>query len=392
MDDQAPRKEKTVAVLSFTNLETDPRVNRQIRWLASRYSVVAVGLADPRIPGVRFVPCRFESRGFAGKLGVLLRLLFRRHEAHYWSQAHHRQARELLSGMTLDAIVANDLEALPVVLAAANGSPVIMDAHEYAPREFDDRLWWRLLVQPYKTALCRRYLPKADAMVTVCGGIATEYHQRFGVQPGVITNAPDYEELEPHPTESTRIRMIHHGGAARSRRIETMVRMMDHLDARFELDLMLVPDAGGYVDELKRLAAGNSRIRFLPPVPMREIARTISAYDLGLYLLEPSSFNNRMALPNKFFEFIQARLAVAIGPSPEMARVVRTHGLGVVADAFTPESLAEALNRLDASQIDAFKARSHAVARELSSERNAEQFLALVERVIGKPTCAESLR
>ncbi len=390
MHDPTARSEKTVAVLSFTNLASDPRVNRQIRWLASRYSVVALGLADPNVPGVRFVPCRFENRGTLGKFGVLLRLLFRRHEAYYWSQAHHREARELLAGLKVDAIVANDLEALPVALAASGGQPVIMDAHEYAPREFDESLWWRLLVQPYKVALCRRYLSRAAAMVTVCDGIAAEYRDRFGVMPGVITNAPDAEPLEPHPTDPRRMRMIHHGGATRSRKIELMIRMMAHLDSRFELDLMLVPESGDYVDELKRLAAGDPRIRFVPPVPMREIARTLSAYDIGLYLLEPNNFNNRMALPNKFFEFIQGRLAVAIGPSPEMARIVTEHGLGVVAAAFTPRSLADALNRLDASSIDAFKARSHAVARDLSSERNAEKFLALVEQTLGEPSCAAS--
>jgi hypothetical protein len=31
-----------------------------------------------------------------------------------------------------------------------------------------------------------------------------------------------------------------------------------------------------------------------------------------------------MALPNKFFEFIQARLAVAIWPSPEMSKITKT--------------------------------------------------------------------
>ena len=46
-------------------------------------------------------------------------------------------------------------------------------------------------------------------------------------------------------------------------------------------------------------------------------------YDVGVFLL-PASFPNQVhVLPNKLFDYIQARLAVAIGPSHEMAEVVR---------------------------------------------------------------------
>ena len=37
------------------------------------------------------------------------------------------------------------------------------------------------------------------------------------------------------------------------------------------------------------------------------IVRTINQFDLGVYLLPPVNFNSAHALPNKFFEFIQAR-------------------------------------------------------------------------------------
>lgn len=47
---------QTVLVVSFTDLERDPRVNRQIRFVRDRYRVIAAGLADPRLPGVEFVP------------------------------------------------------------------------------------------------------------------------------------------------------------------------------------------------------------------------------------------------------------------------------------------------------------------------------------------------
>ena len=48
-------------------------------------------------------------------------------------------------------------------------------------------------------------------------------------------------------------------------------------------------------------------------------------------------------MPNKFFEYIQARIVPAIGPSPEMARIAREWDCGIVADDYTPEALAAAI-------------------------------------------------
>jgi hypothetical protein len=154
---------------------------------------------------------------------------------------------------------------------------------------------------------------------------------------------------------------------------------MRSLDERFSLDFVLVSrDGDGYVRRLRALAAGDERIRFLPPVAMGELTTFANAYDVGVYLLRADNFNRRFALPNKIFEFVQARLAVAVGPSPEMARLVREHGLGVVAQDERPESLAAALSALDAGAVWEYKQRSHAAAGQLCAEREGERMVALV--------------
>ena len=48
-------------------------------------------------------------------------------------------------------------------------------------------------------------------------------------------------------------------------------------------------------------------------------------------------------------------VALVVGPSVEMASIVREHGLGVIAPDFTPASLAACLVQLDAARIEAFK-------------------------------------
>jgi hypothetical protein len=237
---------------------------------------------------------------------------------------------------------------------------------------------WRLLVAPYSHWQCRRYLPQVASMMTVGQGIADEYEREFGVRAMVVTNAPSHERLEPTPVHNP-VRILHHGIASRGRGLREMIRLIDLLDERFTLDLVLVEASPGHRDELIRAASHNPRVRFPEPRRMHELVILANDYDIGLYLLPPSNLNRRYALPNKFFEFIQARLAVAIGPSPEMAEIVRRYGCGIVAEDFTAESLATALNALDGSSIAALKRASDVAARELCAEENEDLVLHAVE-------------
>lgn len=102
-------------------------------------------------------------------------------------------------------------------------------------------------------------------VTTVCAGIAEEYARQYGVLPTVITNAPKFHSLPVRKTDPSRIRVIHHGVAARSRRIENMIELANLLDERFTVDFILIPGDTRYIAELMRQAAGTRSIHFLPP-------------------------------------------------------------------------------------------------------------------------------
>ena len=376
----------TILVISFSDLARDPRVRRQIEALRGSHSVIAAGTGDPRMADVRFVSCARAPRTLWRKVGEGIELILRRYEAYYRRMPHVRELAAKLESAAFDLAIANDLEALPLALRLAGNRPVILDAHEYAPRELEERLAWRVFRQGHVEYLCRRYLGRVARMTTVSEGIATEYQRIFEVAPTVLDNAAPLHTLAPSPAGEQAVRMVHHGSAMPTRGIENMLLVMRSLPARFSLDLMLVPTSPRYLDELKRLAAPDPRIRFVPPVPLQELIPATSRYDVGLYLLRPSSFNNLHALPNKFFEFIQARLAVAIGPSPEMARIVREFDCGVVAPDFAPASLAGLLERLSPADIDRMKAGANRAARARNAEGNAARLRAIVAATLeGRP-------
>ena len=212
--------------------------------------------------------------------------------------------------------------------------------------------------------------------------IVKEYQKNFNVNCDVMMSLPYYERQSPHLVENGTIRMIHHGGLNPSRRLENMIYLMDQLDNRFRLDFMLIENDSKYLKKLKKIASGRPNINFINPVPMQQISKKINMYDIGLFLLWPGAFSYKMALPNKLFEFVQGRLGAAIWPSPEMAKIVKEHDIGIVSDQFNIESIAGKLNQLDAETIMYYKRRSDLIAAKFSAESNEKILLAKVEELL----------
>ncbi|MBP7147109.1 MAG: hypothetical protein KBD01_06165 [Acidobacteria bacterium] len=377
-------KPSRVVVVSFSDLARDPRVNRQLRFLAERYDVVAAGYGDPGLDGVTYVPLERRPKGQVGHLVAALRLATRRDDAYYSARADVTAARAAAARLAGgDLYVANDLETLPVVLDVAAGAPVLFDAHEYAPREFEDSAVFRLLLRRYREALCRRFMPRAAAVTTVCESIARRYEAETGVRCVVVWNAPDFEDLAPGDAmPGGALRLVHHGAAHPGRRIETMIEGARAAGPHVTLDLYLVSTSAGSIERLQRVAAGDPRVRFLPAVPMRELPRRLNGYDAGVFVLAPANYNWEVALPNKFFEYVQARLAQVIGPSPEMVRLLRENDLGLVTDDFSPAALARTLAALTPDAVARFKRNAHAAARRLSADTVRTQLHRLAERLL----------
>jgi glycosyltransferase involved in cell wall biosynthesis len=207
------------------------------------------------------------------------------------------------------------------------------------------------------------------------------------VLPEVITNAPAYREFKTRTVKQP-IKLVHHGIGTPSRKIEIMIEMMRILPDHFTLDLILMtpPSASAqtkaYLDELKTLAQFTDRIKFLPPVPVEEILPLINQYDIGLIIIPPINFNYANGLPNKFFDNIQAHVALAIGPTPEMAEIVIQHNLGVVSEDFSPKSLADKIRDLTLEQIQTFKNNSGLAAHEHSAEKNRSNLLRIIRGIL----------
>jgi len=280
-------------------------------------------------------------------------------------------------------VLANDVDSLPLASRLAQGAKVLLDTHEYAPRHFEDQFVWRFFFQPFNRYLCSKYLKQCDRIITVTAGVAQEYNKNYGIDPVVITNAVDYVEMSPTPVDNERIRIITHGVANPNRRLESMMEIMDHMDSRFHLDMMLVSSFPRYYSKLQRLAEKRSNVTIIPPVTREQIVPVTNPYDLSLLVFRPYTINFKYGLGNKFFQSLQARLGLVTGPSPEpQAEIVSKYGCGIVVDTFEPREIAKVLNTLTADRIMEYKKKADTAARELTAEKNMEQLGDIVKQML----------
>lgn len=388
----ASRPRARILCISLSPIRRDARVLRQLSVLEELGEVTTVGYDDAP-PGVaQHVRVPDDKLSLPQTLGGVLKLATRRFRAAELAAPGVAYAWEQLEGRTFDLVVANDARVLALAFAVAGDAPVWADMHEWAPEERTHVLSWRLLVAPFMTHLCRTYLPRAAAVTTVGGEIAGLYQKHFGVDARVMRNAAPYAELEPSPVDEHRIRLAHSGGAVHGRNLEAMIDAVRQLDDRFTLDLYLVPaaDGGRYLRTLRDRAEGDSRIVFRDPVPPADLPATLNAYDVGVFWIPPVHTNARLTLPNKLFDYVQARLAVAIGPTLEMERLVRARDLGVVSTGFSVDECADSLRDLTPSEISRFKQASAAAARDLSFEHEREAALEMLRPLLAHSGSAQT--
>jgi glycosyltransferase involved in cell wall biosynthesis len=305
-------------------------------------------------------------------------LVARMHQRYYWSRPWVKAALKQLKDIKADLFLVNDLPLLPTIVRLAGDRPVIFDAHEYYPRQKTETLTQRLLFRPYMESILRVYLPRTNGMLTVSPGLQREYEAMFGVRPALLRNCPNRQSLTPRKTQE-KILLVHHGTAQPRRKTESIIKAAINAGERFELHLFLVTSNKRLAD-LKRSAAGCSRIFFHAPVPNDQLCKIINQYDVGVTFFEPTTFNLKHCLPNKLFEYIQARLAVITGPSPDISQIVKETNCGLTTDRFTVDSLAASLRTLTPERIDVFKQQSDLASESLTWEIESEVLQDMIQK------------
>ncbi|MDD7542515.1 MAG: hypothetical protein SPK50_06750 [Mobiluncus porci] len=368
-------------LVSYSPLVSDARILKQITLFKDDFELTTCGYG-PAPEGVAHhfqIPddCVYWKRN---RLWTILRLYTKA----YWSSSASAWCRENVPRDHYDVTFADDIDSIGFGLWTRPKLGLHADLHEYSPREKEDVWRWRVFVKPYMQWQVRHFVARAQTCSTTASFFATEYQRNFGINPTVVVNATPFHELQPTPTpESDPIRLVHAGTCRPDRYTEIMIDAVAGLPDRYTLDLFLVKNDAAYFEKLREKCRGLPNVTLHEGAPYRELIDTLHRYDLGIHNLPPVNFNNQYALPNKFFDFVQARIGMVIGPTPEMVSRLEKYHLGRVAADFTAEALQEALAATTREEVAAWKKNAHAVARELSSENVVGLWKDAVAEIVG---------
>jgi glycogen synthase len=408
------RHPRTVWILSYTGCSNEPRVLRQAFSLARNgWNVVVAGFEghSPRPAEWSFI--RLADKGRSRRLAFRAAMMAQRGigkvlytraasiaalaqaaaRLYYfglpnWRQNYREVLRYASSAPHLkpDLVVAHDFYTSPpaACLAQRYRAALIVDCHEYGRGQYMENPAWVRDGRLFASAMQDDYLARADAVTTVCDGIRDLLNREQRLKRPVVTvrSVPFYEP-QPFRSVGERIRVLYHGILASDRALEQAVESVKFWRPEFSLTLRGPVDTAA-VARLCALAERNGvadRVAIEPPVPFADIVSAANRADIGYFVQGGLSPQRRFTLPNKFFEYIMAGLALCVSDLPEMSKLVNRYGCGILVPGTDPETIAGAINALTPDRIEIMKRASLAAARDLNWGAEERTMLSLFEQV-----------
>lgn len=287
---------------------------------------------------------------------------------------YYRRGIGLVRRTRPELIHANDYNTAWIGLAGKLlvGSRLVYDSHELWP-DRNLRPEWR----PWLLLCESLFVRAADSVITTSPGYAEVIAERYRVAPPrVVRNVPEWRagSGEPGAGEGPPL-AVYFGAVTRNRGLPAALRALALVP---ELRLRIVgPEAWGYRATLAELAVElgvSDRLELLEPVAPEEALAVMGDADVGLALIEPACLSYRMTLPNKLYEYAAAGLPVLSSDVPVLAREVREHGIGAVADPADPAAVAAALRAVLEPEANArFREATRRLAAEATWEREREK-------------------
>lgn len=199
---------------------------------------------------------------------------------------------------------------------------------------------------------------KIDGFITVSESIQKWYMENLGPKPCcILFNSPVISK-EPVKTslglrerfnlkKDARI-FLYVGYISTGRNIENLIEVFKENDSD---SILIFIGYGPLVDYVEKSARENSSIYYHEPVRHDELVSLLREANAGLCLIPKSSLSDYYALPNKFFEYIQAGLTVISSDFPDLKNTIKNYNLGYCCNPHSKEEILKAIRSFKEKEI-----------------------------------------
>jgi glycosyltransferase involved in cell wall biosynthesis len=214
--------------------------------------------------------------------------------------------------------------------------------------------------------------------------------QRFGLsdRPTVLLNTPPYRDVVQSPLRSTcRLDaltplVIYQGVVHHGRGLEPFFHAMALMP---DVHLAVLGDGPAMPDLQRRSqqVGVGERVHWLGSVPYDDLHAYTCGADVGLCLIEPLSLSYEYALPNKLFEYMNARIPSITTDLPALRQHLERYPVGgLVERTLDPVQIAEVTKRLLNTEIASPMKHACESIRELSYEHQSTAACSLITAAV----------
>jgi glycosyltransferase involved in cell wall biosynthesis len=348
---------------------------------------------DERIKGIRgYIPTRW------------LRLLFHRAFIAYARRFSRYTSFETFIAakgrqFQADIVHVHDLPILKAGAALASewNVPLVFDAHE---------IYHETHLLPLKTrrkllAMEKRLVPELDLFITVNDGAADFFRGIHGPDTEILVLYNSADENRKYNRARSRqavlkrcgldddpILVLYQGCFSQERNLDTLIRATAHFHEGTRLVLI---GFGDYQEEMKRIVHEEGlqdRVLMLGRIESSELAELTDGVDIGIIPYKMTEdVHIKYCSPNKFFEFIQARVPMVVPDFLFFRQMRERYGEDImhIADTSSVEGIARAVNYLIDNPARRARMRQACEenARSLSWETDGRKLLDSYRRILG---------
>lgn len=268
--------------------------------------------------------------------------------------------KEVISEINADFFVAMDYKILPFLAERARrlDSKLVYEAREYYQGQYANNFIWKMIFPRIIRNIEGKYIKDCDAIFTVSNGIANLLQENYELssKPKVVLGFPE-TNIQSHVTLNLPIDLVFHGNIDKRRDLQYFISVMYPIFDYIKLDIR-GKGSKKIINKILRAAKRRSisaNLKILEPVKYEDLLSNTSKYHFGLIPWRNNISQVRFAMPNKFFEYLNAGIPVICSDNSEISETVQRFQLGLVFDHKNPLLLKDRISKLTETEYQSFK-------------------------------------